>query len=312
MRQSFVWLVVAIFGLQLPALAQDTTANHQETGKACIASETSALAKDPEARCEGTASAGAERQGLQALLCAFRVEPDDRSYLLQTATPSTTMTLQGPETAIARLNPEFVARLASAIREARESGLPSAGIFSAYRAPAFGVGRFLDRFKSLHAYGLAVDMFGIGEPGSDKAKHWHEIAGRHGIFCPYGADSRAEWNHCQATPTRIICPDNPLRKTITANGPIELAAMFKVGNAVIANPPAASCVAVAANRPNDPEAVRPRVARLASPAESDRLERKHLHQGRTVASDPFAQSTLSEKTRMMFVAADLQLGGRRR
>src|SRR5207302_1356137 len=122
---------------------------------------------------------------------------DDRSYLVETASPGATMVRQGPALAIARLNPEFATRLAAAIREARDAGLPSAGIFSAYRPPVFGIGGFADKFNSLHSYGLAVDMSGIGEPGSKDARLWHEIAARHGVFCPYGADNRKEWNHCQ-------------------------------------------------------------------------------------------------------------------
>jgi hypothetical protein len=39
----------------------------------------------------------------------------------------------------------------------------------AYRPPAFGVGGFSDKFNSLHTYGLAVDMRGIGRPGSRSA-----------------------------------------------------------------------------------------------------------------------------------------------
>src|SRR5438034_10739400 len=56
-----------------------------------------------------------------------------REYLIATATPGYTMTRQGPERAIGRLHPQFVNRLAAAIAEARGSGLPLAGIFSAYR-----------------------------------------------------------------------------------------------------------------------------------------------------------------------------------
>jgi hypothetical protein len=153
------------------------------------------------------------------------------------------MIRQGPEIAIARLNPEFVARLASAFREARDSGLPSAGIFSAYRPPAFGVGGFVDKFKSLHAYGLAVDVSGIGEPGSKEAKLWHDIAARHGIICPYRVDSKTEWNHCQAIQTRMVLPDHPLRRTITGEGPLQLEEMFKVGNLAILNLSAAIGVA---------------------------------------------------------------------
>jgi hypothetical protein len=96
------------------------------------------------------------------------------------------MTLQGTDLAIGRLHPEFVVRVANAIREARNAGLPTARVFSAYRPPAFGVGGFSDKFKSLHSYGLAVDMGGIGAPGSSEAQLWHQIAARNGIVCPYG------------------------------------------------------------------------------------------------------------------------------
>jgi hypothetical protein len=88
------------------------------------------------------------------------------------------MTRQGPERAIGRLHPEFVNRLAAALAEARAAGLPLAGIFSAYRPPAFGVGGFADKFHSLHTYGLAVDVAGIGGPGTPGSLLWHEIARR--------------------------------------------------------------------------------------------------------------------------------------
>jgi hypothetical protein len=157
-----------------------------------------------------------------------------RTYVVETATPGYTMTLQGPELAIERLHPEFVIRLANAIREARNAGLPFAGVFSAYRPPAFGVGGFSDKFNSLHTYGLAVDMTGIGQAGSPEAKLWHEIAARNGVVCPYGPRHRAEWNHCQPTSIKIIVAANPLRETVTAAGPADLEDMFEAGNRVIA------------------------------------------------------------------------------
>ncbi len=156
-----------------------------------------------------------------------------RAYVIETASPGYTMSLQGPELAVGRLHPEFVVRLAKAIREAREAGLRFAGIFSAYRPPAFGVGGFSDKFHSLHTYGLAVDMEGIGRPGSAEAQLWHEIAARNGVVCPYGPRDRAEWNHCQPTSVKIILEDHPLRDTVTASGPFDLASMFEVGNAII-------------------------------------------------------------------------------
>src|SRR5499427_8975686 len=157
-----------------------------------------------------------------------------RAYLIATATPGYTMTRQGPERAIERLHPEFVNRLAAAIAEAREAGMPLAGIFSAYRPPVFGVGGFADKFHSLHTYGLAVDVTGIGAPGTPSALLWHEIAARNGVICPYGSHNLLEWNHCQPTWVKIILADNPLRETVTADGPISLEDMFEVGYSLIA------------------------------------------------------------------------------
>jgi hypothetical protein len=159
-----------------------------------------------------------------------------RAYLIQTANPSYTMAQQGPELAIERLHPEFAVRLAKALREGRDSGLSSAGIYSAYRPPAFGVGGFSDKFNSLHAYGLAVDLYGIGRPGSSEAQRWHEIAASHGVICPYGPHHKSEWNHCQPTGVKIVLAENLLRDTITADGPVSLEAMFEAGNSVVESP----------------------------------------------------------------------------
>jgi len=156
-----------------------------------------------------------------------------RTYLVETAHPGDTMMRQGPDVAIGRLHPEFAARLAEAIREARKAGLKEAGVFSAYRPPAFGVGGFSDKFNSLHSYGLAVDMHGIGRPGSSEAKLWHGIAAKHGVVCPYGVNNRAEWNHCQPTRVKMVRADNPLRKTIKAEGPPSPVNMFDAGKALI-------------------------------------------------------------------------------
>jgi hypothetical protein len=126
--------------------------------------------------------------------------------------------------------------LQTRVREARQGGLPSAGVFSAYRPPIFGIGGFFDKFHSLHTYGLAVDMSGIGGPGSAAAQLWYEIAARHGVVCPYGSHHQAEWNHCQPTSLKIILADNPLRDTVTAEGPLSLESMFEAGNLLIGDP----------------------------------------------------------------------------
>jgi hypothetical protein len=157
----------------------------------------------------------------------------DRDYLIETAHPGGTMVRQGPSVAIGRLHPEFVSRLAAAIRDAREQGLKEVGIFSAYRPPAFGVGGFSDKFNSLHSYGLAVDMHGIGGPGSSEAKLWTKVAAQHGVVCPYGVNNRAEFNHCQPTRIKMVKADSPLRKTIKAEGPVSPPNMFDAGKSLI-------------------------------------------------------------------------------
>ena len=156
-----------------------------------------------------------------------------RAYLVQTAQSGYTMSRQGTAVAIGRLHPEFALRLANAVREARAEGLETAGVFSAYRPPAFRVGGFRNKFHSLHAYGLAVDLSGIGRPGSAQARLWYRIASRNDLTCPYGLSNRKEWNHCQATQTKIVLATNPLIRTINAQGPTNLERMWGTAKPLI-------------------------------------------------------------------------------
>lgn len=163
------------------------------------------------------------------------VELDEaRRYLVETATVGGTMARQGADLAIWRLNPTFTVRLAKAIREARAQGI-SASVFSAYRPPAFGVGGFSDKFNSMHAYGLAVDMAGVGRPGSSISLAWFKIAGRNKIYNPYGPHHRAEWNHYQPTFAMAVARGMALRGTITATGPREPEKMWRVAEAIISH-----------------------------------------------------------------------------
>lgn len=156
-----------------------------------------------------------------------------RAYLVLTSTPGRTMSLLGADWAIGQLHPSFVMRAAAAVAEARASGLARAGMFSSYRPPGLGVGGFADKFNSLHAYGLAADFTGIGSAGSAAAAQWHAIATRHGLYNPYGPRSRAEFNHYQATRITIVGKGSALRRTVTRQGPVDAARMWKVGEALI-------------------------------------------------------------------------------
>lgn len=256
-------LTAALFGAFLftgnPAISDPREPTTPETGAQ------SAANCDPQNVVVYQADQGPEAN----VACSSETEITtvDRDYLVATATPGSTMVRQGPALAVGRLHPEFVRRLATAIREARQAGLTSAGIFSAYRPPAFGVGGFSDKFNSLHTYGLAVDMTGIGGPGSAEARQWHEIAAQNGVACPYGVQNRLEWNHCQPTRVRIVLPKNPLRVTVTASGPIDLGTMFEAGDSLIQS---RESVAEGVN----PDAAAPVAPSLAALARSDLGERR--------------------------------------
>jgi hypothetical protein len=219
----------------LPPLTATTTAAESNSTAPVEAGPSEVQVVDPH-------ETGAGDKGHCVEPCSAKPEikpetkPDivsERAYLIKTATPGGTMMRQGPEVAIGRLHPEFVMRLSAAIREARISGLSDVGVFSAYRPPAFGVGGFKNKFNSLHSYGLAVDMHGIGSPGSAQARLWTRIAAKHGVACPYGVNNPAEWNHCQPTRVKMVRADSPLVKTIAPQGPINPLNMFEAGKEMI-------------------------------------------------------------------------------
>jgi hypothetical protein len=240
MRQSFAasfflnWVPAAAVGLMLmPPLTAAAAAPEPNSPKQVEAAPPDATPSDAAVADPNENGAGNNDQCVADQPCSKPDVVSDRAYLIKTATPGGTMVRQGPDLAIGRLHPEFVMRLAAAIREARDAGLPDVGIFSAYRPPAFGVGGFKNKFNSLHAYGLAVDMHGIGAPGSSQARLWTRIAAKHGVACPYGVNNPAEWNHCQPTRIKMVRADNPLVKTIAPQGPINPLNMFEAGKGLI-------------------------------------------------------------------------------
>ena len=188
------------------------------------------------------------REQLQALAPPKSAVEEAKAYLVKTATPGYTMTRQGPAVAIDRLHPGFAVKLAEAVRRAREEGLSEAGVFSAYRPPAFGIGGFRDKFDSLHSYGLATDITGIGRPGSASAHRWQQIVLDVGLYLPYGPDHRVEFNHTQFIPPRVA--PSGLRDTITADGPKDLREMW-LASGVDAHVTEPAAVAVAASGPGN-------------------------------------------------------------
>ncbi len=213
-----------------------------------------------------TASAPAviEERAVEGIRPRSAVE-EAKAYLIDTATPGYTMVRQGVPVAIGRLHPEFVVKLASAVQLARQAGMTHAGVFSAYRPPAFGIGGFGDKFNSLHSYGLAADMTGIGGPGSRFARLWQDIVRRVGLYLPYGANNRAEFNHTQLVPTKVA--PSFLRHTITASQPKDLHAMWLASgiSSLVADVTAANSLATnsLATKPAS-------LASVAGPADGDK------------------------------------------
>jgi hypothetical protein len=141
---------------------------------------------------------------------------------------------------------------------------------------------------------------GIGDPGSADAKLWHEIAARHGVFCPYSIDSRTEWNHCQATPTKGVPASEPLRKTITAQGPIDLAQMFEIGDSLIDDLPKAISTAMTINEHKGSAGVR---VAAASPSEGVHVAHVHqVHQARNRLSEGLGRHGRNAKSKTIMVA----------
>jgi hypothetical protein len=147
-----------------------------------------------------------------------------RRYLISTATPGGTMTHQGPQWTVDQLHPVFAVRLARAIWINRRQG-GHASVFSAYRRPGLGVGGFRDKFNSFHSYGLAVDMTGIGSPGSSAHREWCLTAHASGLVDPYR--SAVEFNHFQLIPKTIVAQSSPMRRLVSAaRGPIDRVKMW--------------------------------------------------------------------------------------
>ena len=151
-----------------------------------------------------------------------------RAFLDQTALAGATMEIQGKDIAIGWLNPKFAERLARAVAEARAEGI-EVGVFSGYRKPVLGVGGYKDKSLSCHAYGLAVDVYGVGRPKSATSRRWYVIATKNGLYNPYGPNHRVEWNHYQALPQKGCGRLPQLRKTITRAGPDDLQVMWDTG-----------------------------------------------------------------------------------
>src|SRR5262249_44755643 len=89
---------------------------------------------------------------------------------------------------------------------------------------------------------------------------------------------------------------------ITAEGPLQLAEMFKVGSSVIDSLPAAIDIAAAANSTRDSAAIRTHAVREARASASARLDRGDLHQARHGSGDVSARMRWALRTKRIVLA----------
>jgi hypothetical protein len=201
---------------------------------------------------------------------------DARAYLIRTASPGYTMTVLGVSAAIEPLHPALIVKLAEAVKLAREAGMPNAGVMSSYRPPGLGIGGFKNKFMSMHSYGLAVDMTGIGGPGSKTAHQWWTIVEAVGLHLPYGPYNRAEFNHTQLLPEKVA-PGN-LPATITADGPKDLHRMWLASgiDPDLIDLTSDRAIRLAASEPDEERIIREAQA-AAEQAHAPVLHRSELH-----------------------------------
>lgn len=115
------------------------------------------------------------------------------------------------------LHPDFAVKMANAVQQARAAGLPVT-VQSGYRANPTTGSKYDAEGYSLHGYGAAMDVGGIGGAGSPQAQQWAQIAQKNGIYNPYGVGNTAEFNHWQMVPWKLENRPDVQNAIVSAGG----------------------------------------------------------------------------------------------
>lgn len=124
------------------------------------------------------------------------------------------------------LHPDFAVNMANAVQQARSQGLPVT-VQSGYRTNDTTGSGYDASGLSMHGYGAAIDVGGIGGPGSPQAQQWAKIAASNGVYNPYGVNDPKEYNHWQLTPWTLESRPDVQQSIVNAHGDIG-----KIWNAV--------------------------------------------------------------------------------
>lgn len=115
------------------------------------------------------------------------------------------------------LHPGFAVNMANAVQQARAAGLPVT-VQSGYRTNNATGSSYDAAGLSMHGYGAAMDVGGIGGAGSPQAKQWGAIAAKNGVYNPYGVADPREYNHWQAVPWTLESRPDVQQAIINAKG----------------------------------------------------------------------------------------------
>lgn len=143
------------------------------------------------------------------------------------------------------LHPDFALRLANSIQQARALGMPVT-LESGYRTPTTTGSNYDAQGYSLHGFGAAADVSGIGNAGSPSAALWGKIAAQNGIYNPYGLSDAKEYNHWQLVPWKLEQRPDVQKALIASGGDLN-----KVWGAVA--PVSATQAIKAATAPTQPQ-----------------------------------------------------------
>ena len=115
------------------------------------------------------------------------------------------------------LHPDFAVKMANAVSQARAAGLPVT-VQSGYRTNPTTGSKYDAEGYSLHGYGAAIDVGGIGGAGSPQALRWAKIAQQNGVYNPYGVGDPAEYNHWQMVPWKLENRPDIQKAIVSAGG----------------------------------------------------------------------------------------------
>ena len=157
-----------------------------------------------------------------------------RAYLVETARPGYTMIRQGPELAIGRLHPAFVVRLANTIGKREEPGWLRLEFSPPIGHPPSALEDLSTNSTRFIPTDLPSMCMALADLAHRKLSSGTTLPPSTASSALTGRVTRQNGITASRRASKIILAENPLRETVTAEGPISLEGMFEMGTWLIA------------------------------------------------------------------------------